>query len=180
MKNLILFLIVVSFACCSCSFYNGLNGTVVDNATGQPLEGALVVVQWTKPRGIPGLQYRDLHKIAETLTDKQGAFSIDGTIGFLLDPPEMLIYKDGYIPWRNDMDFPGGHRNKDNEWKHNITYRLDIFTDKYTYRQLYHFLDTGMMGNSRKEVPMSSKLMRDISMREKAEIRTQMQKNNKP
>jgi hypothetical protein len=179
MKKLILFLIVVSCICCSCGFYTGLNGKVVDNVTGQPLEGAVVVAQWTKPRGIPGLQYHDLHKIIETLTDKEGSFSLSGTFGVLIDPPEMLIYKKGYIPWRNDMVFPGGHITKDHEWNNDVTYKLDVFTDKYTYRQLYSFLDYGMIGNGRSEVPIISNSMREISMKDKAEIKSQSGKDNK-
>lgn len=113
-----------------CSFYGGITGTVVDKATGKPIEGAVVVVQWTKTRGIPGLQYHNLHKITETLTDKKGTFFLSGTIGILLEPPEMIIYKEGYIPWRNDMVYPGGRDIyvKKNEWNNCQTYRLDTFT----------------------------------------------------
>lgn len=178
MKKLILFLIVVSCVCCSCGFYAGISGKVVDNVTGKPLEGAVVVAQWTKTRGIPGLQYSDLQKITETLTDKEGTFSLSGTFGLLLEPPRMIIYKVGYIPWRNDMVFPGGHITKDHEWNNDVTYKLDVFSDKYTYRQLYSFLDYGMIGNGRTEVPIISDLMRKISMQDNSEIKKQIGKEN--
>ncbi len=88
----IFFLILLNVLCASCC-YPGINGKVIDSATGQPLEGAVVVAQWRKTRGIPGLQYSDLHKSVETLTDKKGTFSLNGTAGILLEPPRMLIYK---------------------------------------------------------------------------------------
>lgn len=118
------------FMAFGCSFYGGIKGTVIDNATGKPIEGAVVVAQWTKPRGLPGLQYHNLHKITETLSDNNGKFSLSGTIGILIDPPEMIVYKDGYIPWRNDMVYPGGRDiyAKNHEWQNHRTYRLDTFT----------------------------------------------------
>lgn len=172
-------LILVSFLLLSSGcYYPGINGKVVDTATGQPLEGAVVVAQWTKTRGIPGLQYSDLQKITETLTDKEGTFSLSGTFGLFLEPPRMLIYKVGYIPWRNDMVFPGGHITKDHEWNNDVAYKLDVFTDKYTYRQLYSFLDYGMIGNGRTEVPIISNSMRKISMQDNSEIKKQIGKEN--
>jgi hypothetical protein len=120
-----------------------MTGKVIDNATGKPIEGALVVAQWTKSRGIPGMQYHDLHKIIETQTDKEGMFAISGTTGFNLDQPDMIIYKEGYIPWRNNAIFPDINTGK-HEWNNNVTYKLNAFTGKYTARQLYDFLDSGM------------------------------------
>jgi hypothetical protein len=163
--------------CCSCGFYAGINGKVLDNVTGQPLEGALVVVQWSKTRGIPGLQYSDLHKIAETQTDKDGMFYMDGAFAFLLEPPIMLIYKEGYFPWRNDMEFPGGNITKDHEWKHNATYKLNILMDKQDYLRLHSFMDYGMGGNHGKEVPITSNVMNRILVKETAEKRKQMEKD---
>lgn len=179
MKKLILFLIVVSCVCCSCGFYTGLNGKVVDNVTGQPLEGAVVVAQWRKTRGVPGLQYSDLHKSVETITDKKGEFSLEGASGLLLESPRMVIYKTGYIPWRNDMVFPGGQITKDHEWNNNLTYRLDVFTDKFTYRQLNSFLSYGIKVSGDRETPTYDNLMHQISVLEQTEIENQMGKDNK-
>ena len=137
-----------------CSHYPDITGKVVDNATGKPIEGAVVVAQWTKSRGIPGMQYHELHKITETLTDKEGKFSLSGAIGVQIGPPEMIIYKKGYVPWRNDTIFPSCNIVKDHEWKNNVKYKLDLFTDKFTSRQLFLFLDFGMTGSGRAEVPL--------------------------
>lgn len=128
-KIFALFVITILLLAYGCNFYGGIKGTVVDNASGKPIEGAVVVAQWTKEHGMGDVTHT-LHKITETLTDKEGNFSLTGTIGFLLQPPEMIVYKDGYIPWRNDMGYPGGRDiyRKNKEWNNHQTYGLDKFT----------------------------------------------------
>jgi len=159
-----------------CSYYPDINGRVVDGTTGKPIEGAVVVAQWTKFHGWLGEQQRDLHKIVETLTDKDGKFSLSGDVGFVLDPPQMIIFKEGYIPWRNDSIFPNKDLDK-HEWKNNVTYKLDVFTDKYTAKHLYSFMDSGIIGRGGRETPIISELMHKISKQEQAEIEKQMRKD---
>jgi hypothetical protein len=55
------FLVVFFIIAFGCSFYGGIKGTVLDNATGKPIEGALVVAQWVKERGLPGMLHHNLH-----------------------------------------------------------------------------------------------------------------------
>lgn len=156
-----------------CSFYGGLKGTVLDNATGKPIEGAVVVVQWTKERGFPGMRYHNLHKIRESLTDKNGKFSTCGAIGVLLERPEMIIYKDGYIPWRNDRIYPGGTPiyTKDNEWHNHRTYRLDAFTGTGNeIRYLSHFTSTGFLAASEGYTPVFNEIIGKLTMAEYLEI----------
>lgn len=130
--------------------------------TGKPIEGAVVVAQWTNTRGIPGLQYHNLHKIVETLTDKNGAFSLSGTSGFIINPPDMIIYKEGYLPWRNGSIFPDKNLEK-KEWDNNVTYKLDVFTDKYTVVQLRNYINSGIIGFS--DVPIFHMIHNKISDR---------------
>lgn len=139
-----LLLLLLSLVCSGC-FYSPIHGRVVDETTGKPLEGALVVAQWTKKHGF-GLTYHDLYKITETLTDKDGKFSISGTYDPFVEPPEMIIYKEGYIPWRNDAVFPSCNIVKDHEWKNNVTYRLKVFSDEYTAEQVSKFINFGIIG----------------------------------
>jgi len=160
--------------------YPGISGKVVDGVTGAPIEGALVLAQWTKTHGLPGLRYHDLFKITETVTDKVGMFSLSGTSDPSVEPPEMIIYKEGYIPWRNDVIFPSLDKVKDNEWNNNVTYKLSAFTNKYTYGQLYSFLDYGIIGRGGSETPKISELMHKISFLEQAEIEKQRLKSSMP
>jgi hypothetical protein len=66
------------------------------------------------------------------------------------------------IPWRNDAIFPSVDNVKGNEWKNNMTYKLDIFTNKYTYGQLYSFLDYGIIGSGGHETPIFNELHHKI------------------
>jgi hypothetical protein len=165
MKTLIIIVLAITLLACSgCNHYPPITGKVIDSITGKPIEGALVVAQWTKKHGF-GLTYHELILITETQTDKEGNFSLTKTPkDRFVEPPEMIIYKEGYIPWRNDMIFPGGTDSliKNNEWENNVTYKLDMFTNKYKVRQLYDFLDYGMMGGGRVEVPMFNKVKETI------------------
>ena len=120
--------------------YPTIEGKVVDAATGKPIEGALVLVQWTEEHGLGDL-YRTLYKVVETMTDKHGYFTINGVYNPFVKPPEMIIYKTGYIPWRNDSIFPSISVVKNYEWKNNATYKLAIFSNRYTYSQLSSFLE---------------------------------------
>ena len=169
----LLLMIVVIFGCYQhvegrgiFKAYPPITGKVVDGVTGQPLEGALVVAQWTKKHGF-GLTYHDLNLITETLTDKEGVFAITKTPNdSFVEAPEMIIYKEGYIPWRNDMIFPGGSSKlaKQHEWNNNVIYKMDIFTNKYTARQLWDFLDGGIIGRGGSEVPIFTDLIHKIPM----------------
>jgi hypothetical protein len=180
-KTLKLFIITILFQLTGCG-YPGISGKVVDGVSGMPLEGAVVLAQWTKTHGMPGLTSHSVYKIEETETDKEGMFSLSGAYSPFLDPPEMVIYKKGYVPWRNDMDFmnPTWKHYEENIWQNNMTYKLNIFADKYTYGRLYSFLDYSIMGRGGTETPIFSELMRKISILEQAEIEKQMRKDNKP
>lgn len=155
-------LVLIIHLISGCSHYSGLNGKVVDKATGKPLEGALVVVQWTRPdiHSIEGFSTAVLMN-TETLTDKEGRFAIKNTpLNPFANQPEMIIIKEGYIPWRNDEIFPGGNKEKDKKWMNNETYKLDVFTEKYTYDQIDSFLFLQSGGNA---VPMFEALKNRLS-----------------
>jgi len=141
MKNMSLFfLIAVFFLLSGC--YPGINGKVVDGVNGNPLEGALVLAQWTTTSGLPGLTHHNVYQIEETETDKEGKFSISGVYNPFVDPPAMVIYKKGYVPWRNDMDFmnPTWERYNKNIWQDDLTYRLDHWKEEYSKNRLDGFI----------------------------------------
>jgi len=92
--------------------YGSMSGTVVDAETGNPIEGAVVYVEWTKTKGI-GLSYTKTYKVAEELTDREGQFKIGAMLGPFVNPPTIVIYKKGYVAWRNDYIFPDLERRSD-------------------------------------------------------------------
>jgi hypothetical protein len=101
----------------------------VDATTGKPLEGAIVLAQWTKTGGLPGLTSNAPYAVKETETDKDGMFHMSGVYYPLVDQPELVIYKKGYVPWRNDSDFmdPNWKKYDKNIWQNNMTYKLNLF-----------------------------------------------------
>ncbi len=71
------------------------SGKVVDAETGEPVEGAVVLGVWYVSM-IYGSKYYDAR---ETVTDKNGEFSIHGKglrIMSNLEPMDILIFKAGY------------------------------------------------------------------------------------
>lgn len=85
-------------------------GKVVDAETGQPLEGAVFVIVWSKKTAFSMNGSTSFHSAKETLTDAKGEFSVNGSPGIDWNPftyvqsrPDVAIYMLGYGP------FPVGH-----------------------------------------------------------------------
>jgi hypothetical protein len=178
MKKLLMFIAMAHFLFLS-GCLAGISGKVVDGMTGRPIEKALVVAQWTKEHGF-GLTYHDLYKIVETETDKEGNFSIDGAGSPFVEQPQMIIYKEGYIPWRNDTKYPSTDIVKDHEWKDNMTYKLEVFTDDFSYEQLYGFLEFSIIGLGLKETSRFTDVMHKISGKRFEEIENKRTIKMKP
>lgn len=95
------------------------HGRVIDADTKLPIDGAVVVASWSEERGTMAGGTSRLHDVKETLTDKNGDWSINGPKGtsseFLSDvysiltfitgayytePPEFIVFKPGYCAWK--------------------------------------------------------------------------------
>lgn len=93
----VLFLPVVSVAL----ILGPYTGQVLDSQTGEPIEGASVLIYWEKPV-FPAIEYTtDLIKAELVYTDKQGRYEIPkilANIGLLgeLDSTNIIIYQPGY------------------------------------------------------------------------------------
>ena len=91
------------------------SGRVIDADTQEPIEGAVVVVYWHEARrtSICDLSTR-LKDVKETLTDKNGEWSVTGPAGgentissylslitgmYYTMEPEFIIFKPGYCCW---------------------------------------------------------------------------------
>lgn len=91
------------------------HGQVIDADTKEPIEGAAVVAYWYKARVTTiGDENLTLKDIKETLTDKNGQWTITGPKGRIHDPfpyfstitgiyytkePQFIIFKPGYCSW---------------------------------------------------------------------------------
>ncbi len=102
-----------------------LRGEVLDDATAQPLEGAIVVARWNWLDFHPALHGSgysfsgDAVHVGEALTDRNGRFAIAGwgpvtrAGGKLADnEPSLIAFKPGYEPLERDARAEGAIRLK--------------------------------------------------------------------
>ncbi len=162
------FIIALLFLLSGC--YGSISGKVVDAVTGNPLEGAVVLAQWTKTHGLPGLTSHSIYKIEETETDKDGKFSLSGVYSPFVDRPEMVIFKKGYIPWRNDMNFQEMKKYKKVVWQDDLTYKLEHLKEGYSKLRLDMFVSTGIIGADFKVTPKFSNIQKELSKESQLEI----------
>jgi len=112
MKNLFLITIagiLTLLLTSGCLRYEGTNrGKVIDEATGEPIEGVVILAVWKKGQPtIAGTKHK-FYDAMEVVTDKDGEFSIEG-MGLKLDRPglpfpgfadienmQIFIFKAGY------------------------------------------------------------------------------------
>jgi hypothetical protein len=109
MKRKYFFLIIIasiSITSIATSFLMSINGTVVDAETGKPVEGAIVLVEWTRRVG-PIDYHTTSVRAAEAITDVHGHFHVFGPIHPFVDPVNVTVYKKGYVAWNNKYVFPG-------------------------------------------------------------------------
>ncbi len=99
---------------------------VVDAETNQPIEGAVLLVQWTKP-GPFFTTAATNYKVVEVQSDEKGVFAVPGAFRMGLNAPRLVVYKRGYVAWRNDFTFPGYERKTDFKWRNGYTIELEKF-----------------------------------------------------
>lgn len=105
--NIFLFTIAayIAYGCTLADVYSmqGMEGTVVDKATGGPLESVMVIEVWEAGGGFKGHTVAYL-PLGETATDSQGRYSFPARgvhrveEGLLKeDSPWLIYYKPGYV-----------------------------------------------------------------------------------
>lgn len=95
---LIAFIFFATVAPCHASEYSG---RIVDADTGEPIEGAVVLICWHSI--LIHNWYREIFDVKEVLTDKNGLFATDhkpnlNPLRHIYDPPDLEIFKGGYKP----------------------------------------------------------------------------------
>jgi hypothetical protein len=85
--------------------YFSISGRVIDAVTEQPIEGAIVLVEWTKKHGF-GDAWTESYKVVESVSDNEGNVKIEGCYGFFVEPPDVTVYKKGYVAWSSRWTFP--------------------------------------------------------------------------
>jgi hypothetical protein len=111
--------------------YMPISGTVVDANTNAPIEGAIVLVEWTKTHGI-GEHWTESYKVATAVTDKDGNFKVPGCYSPTVNEPNVTIYKKGYVAWSSRWIFPGMRTRTDFKWEDRV-FKLEHFKVEYSY-----------------------------------------------
>jgi hypothetical protein len=123
-----------------------ITGTVVDVDTKQPIEGAVVLVEWTKTSGKwIGLRATKLYEAIETVTDKNGKFSISGANSLFVNPPKIIVCKTNYIAWRNDYIFPEWKKKSEDGNQLQKVIQIIKFEKKYSHKEHLDFIEYGFM-----------------------------------
>lgn len=135
-------LLMLSMFLLSC--YADIIGIVVDDETGEPIEGAVIMAEWTKTKGL-GLTYTKSYRVVEVVTDKEGSTKISGIPAFdslspFIDLGSVAVYKKGYVLWSNNHTFPGTKHHTDFKWRNNYVFRLERFKPEYSYLKHTSFI----------------------------------------
>jgi hypothetical protein len=119
-----------------------IQGQVVDADTGQPIENAAILIDWSRIPMIPGLVSSIDVEHAETVSDAKGYFTVPNHHGFIYEY-YLTIYRKGYVCWSNRAIFPRGIR-KGFKLKDGVIIRLEPFKSEYSRLDHAHFT----LGNS--------------------------------
>jgi len=103
-------LIALMLACLPCgtaSAFFGATATIVDDETGEPIEGAIALAQWVKYKATlfeGGIPYAA--KAKETVSEKEGKIYIRGywTWNPFACERHLTVYKPGYALWNSEKD----------------------------------------------------------------------------
>jgi hypothetical protein len=147
LQCIILAMLVLLLPCSGCT--TPMTGKVVDAETGQPIEGAIVLVEWTKVHGF-GNTYTKSEKAAEVFSDKDGTVNLPGYNDPTVAKPDVTIYKPGYVAWNNRWIFPDTRKRTDFEWKSGYVFKLERFRPEYSF-DLHTSFISSLIGTSMME-----------------------------
>ena len=133
-----------------------VSGTVVYGETGEPVEGAVVLAEWNSKKGI-GFTHHEVVKIEEVATGKDGRFYISAPLKVSYRKPYVVVYKPGYVAWRNDHIFPLWEKRKKFKLSRNVKVELEEFKEGYSRNQHHGFMNIGLMGTNSNSTPIYSK-----------------------
>ena len=132
--------IIIVMLVCLTGCYPAITGRIIDAETERPIEGAVVLVEWTKTVGLPGLTHAETYKVVEVVTDNNGIATIDGCSSYSVNPPDVTIYKKNYVAWNNKYIFPGLIKRTDFTWG-DSTFKIERFKNTYSYVDHQSFID---------------------------------------
>jgi len=137
----------------------------------------VVMVEWKTTRGY-GLSYRETYKVFEGVTNGDGEISIPGVYHPFVHPPDVTVYKQGYVAWNSRFIFPNGYINRtDFEWRNDYVFLLEKFKPEYSYVEHSSFV-TSCKGHSfieqKKQMFKATQFERDMASKERDTNRKQL------
>ena len=133
-------LILTALLAVTTGCYLPITGRVIDAETRQPIEGAVIMVEWTKTHGL-GEHWTESYKVVEAISEKDGTVKIGGCYYPFVNAPNMVVYKKGYAAWNNDYIFPKYEKRTDFKWGNGYVFRLNKFLNGYSYVEHQLFID---------------------------------------
>ena len=131
--------ILCSFSLLLAGCYFPITGRVIDAETNAPIEGVVVLVEWTKTHGI-GDHSTESYKVMEVLSDKEGKIRLEGCYSPFVNAPHITVYKKGYVAWNDEYIFPGYSKRGGFTWKSNFVFDLSRYDNKYAHSQHIDFI----------------------------------------
>jgi len=137
-----------------------ISGRVVDAETGEPIEGAVILV-----KGI----WSD--KPLELISNKDGMVTMKGDFHMIPRPPSVTAYKKGYVAWNSYRIFPLTPRTtrEDFKWQDGYIFRLERWRperESYYYNRESH-IDFIRAGTENSVISESKVLKKAIEWEEK-------------
>lgn len=155
-KGIILSLGLMIFMSSGC--YAEMTGTVVDADTGEPIEGAVVLVEWTITKGMPGMTHTESYEVREALTDQKGNVRISGVLNPLAKM-HVTVYKRGYVAWNSEFIFPDYRKRTDFKWQDDYLFKLEKFKENYTHDSHMSFVRPFFAGFPSEKMDLISKAL---------------------
>jgi len=162
------FIILLFLSCAGC--YSGITCSVIDAESQQPIEGAVVMVEWTKTHGY-GLTSTESFKVVEVISDQSGLIKLPGISDPFVNFPHVTVYKKGYVAWNDQFIFPPGYKPRtDFLWKDGFVFRLEQFKPEYLYDEHASFIRkairTGLI-EQKSNILNASRWEEDIAFKER-------------
>ncbi len=135
--------------------YVPITGHIIDAETQQPIEGAVVLVEWTKTHGY-GDHWTESYKVVEAVSDNDGKVKLEGCFCPFTNPPDVTVYKKGYVAWNNKYIFPRYTTRKDFNWQYGFVHKMESFKKEYSYRDhvlfIHGCINYGLPENTKRSI----------------------------
>lgn len=158
--------------------YLPISGRVIDAETQQPIVGAVVLVEWTKKYGF-GDAWTESYKVVESISDKEGKVKIGGCYSLFVEPPDVTVYKKGYVAWSSQWIFPSGKNRGDFQWGSGYFFQLQYFMkNEYSYDAHTSFISSSINSSLKKNYELKKTILHAVEWEEQLALQERLKKIN--